>query len=555
MKKLYNGEIHRIFYNGTVHTVDDENSLCEALAIQGNKVYAIGTNEEILSLKTENTVLTDMKGASLIPGINDAHNHAWETGLMLDGLVLFDIHSFDALAEAIAQRVSELKEGEWLQGGSWVESQFEENRAPDRWVLDRGAKEVPVVLERIFGACAVNSKALELAGITADTPNPPKGEIERDHRGEPTGILHGQAVLLVRKVMPGPFGSDDFGAGEGEPSIPVLEMSVKTALREYKKYGITSVTEPGVSRGVAKAYHNLLKRGELECRMSLMPNWHGFTLIQDEEALDRLVEDLYFSAGYGNYKIRYSALKMAIDGGLTSKTALKSWNYKGEDSLREFPLRLDLEKLDGYVKFAHDNGWNVGIHVMGDVAIDRAVDAIYKAVKANPRKHEHYIIHAYYPTEEALKKMEEVGIMAAVQASFIYVEADGYDELLPKEKQISFTPIRTYLNHGINVSLSTDMPCSQLNPFVNMYGAVNRKGARGYSLGTEEAVTVEEALRLMTYNGALLNGEGDVKGRLVPGYLADLALLDRNLLEVPKEEILKVRVKETVLDGKTIYKA
>lgn len=542
-----------IFYNGDVHSVDNNDTIYEAVAVSGEKIAAIGSSEEILALKNKDTILIDLKGRSLIPGINDAHNHAWETGLMLEGIVLFGIDKMEVLREKIKERIAEMPAGTWIQGGSWIESQFEENRAPNRWDLDSVSPNNAVVLERIFGACSVNSKALELAGITRDTPDPPKGHIEKNETGEPTGVLHGNAVLLIRQVMPGPFGSDDFGAGEGEPSIPILKKSISLAIKEYNKYGITSITEPGVSDGVCKAYHELLQEKNLSCRINLMPNWHGFTLKQNEKELDQLLKEYNFSSDYGNEWVRYASLKMAIDGGLTSMTALKSWPYKGEDKLREFPLRLNIDKLNKYIKEAHDAGWDIGIHVMGDVAIDKAVDAIYRAVKANPRKHQHSIIHAYYPSEEALKKMSEVGIMVAAQASFIYVEADGYDSLLPRDKQTSFTPLKTYKENGIVVSLTTDMPCSNLNPFINMYAAVNRKGARGYSLGDEEKINKYEALKMMTYNGAVLTGEEAGKGSIEPDKAADLVIIDRNLVQTADEDLKDIKVDMTMLAGKIIY--
>lgn len=268
--------------------------------------------------------------------------------------------------------------------------------------------------------------------------------------------------------------------------MELMEKSIALALEEYKKYGITSVTEPGVSATVCKAYHNLRKRDALTCRIALMPNWYGFTLNQDEEVLSKLIDNYHFSSGYGDRWIRYTALKMAIDGGLTSGTALKSWPYKGETELRKLTLRLDLDKLDDYIKTAHDSGWDVGIHVMGDIAIEKAVDAMYKAIKANPRPHKHYIIHAYYPTAETLAKMGEVGIMASVQGSFIYGEADGYDAILTREKQENFLPLKSYQEAGVICALSTDMPCADVNPFWSMYAAVTRKGMRGHCLGEKK---------------------------------------------------------------------
>lgn len=284
-----------------------------------------------------------------------------------------------------------------------------------------------------------------------------------------------------------------------------------------------------------------------------MPNWHGFTLKQDEAQLDRLLDDYSFASGYGNDWIRYGGLKMAIDGGLTSGTALKSWPYKGEDAPRKVQLRLDLDKLDGYVKNAHDHGWDIGIHVMGDIAIERAVDAIYKAVQANPRPHRHHIIHAYYPTEASMQKMAEVGILAACQASFIYGECDGYPQLLPQDKEECFTPLRSYTDHGITVALSTDMPCAHVNPFWNLYSAVTRKGMRGHCLGTKESISVMEGIKMLTYNGACIDGGEAEKGSLEPGKLADLVVLDRDIDHIDVEQLRNTVVDLTMLDGKVIY--
>lgn len=543
-----------ILYNGTVHSINEKDEIFQAVAVSNGVIVAVGDDKDICALADGKTKMIDLCGKSLIPGINDGHNHIWEAGLMYDGVVVFGITTIEGLQKKIAEKTASMKKGQWLQGGSYIESQFVENRAPNRYDLDKASPDNPVVIERIFGASSVNSLALEAAGITKDTKDPEKGEIEKDpETGEPTGVLKGNAVLLVRNVMPGPFGSDEFGAGQGEPSVELMEKSISLALSKYKEYGITSVTEPGVSATVCKAYHNLKKRGELTCRIDLMPNWYGFTLKQDEAVLSSLIDNYHFSSGYGDRWIRYAALKMAIDGGLTSGTALKSWPYKGETQLRKLNLRLDIDKLDEYVKTAHDSGWDVGIHVMGDIAIEKAVDAMYKAIKANPRPHRHYIIHAYYPNEETLAKMSEVGIMASVQGSFIYGEADGYDAILTKEKQEEFLPLKTYQDRGIICSMSTDMPCADVNPFWNMYSAVTRKGMRGHCLGEKERITIPQALRMMTLNGAIQNGEEEYKGSIEPGKVADMAVLDVNLLEIDNEDIRNIRVDKTILDGKVIF--
>jgi hypothetical protein len=359
-------------------------------------------------------------------------------------------------------------------------------------------------------------------------------------------------MMLVRGAMEVPSGMA--GDGDGGPTVEAFDGLIRTALPVYASYGITSNTEAGGTRNLARAYHRLYEQGELTLRMALMPTWYGFNFVPDEEQLAHVIDDYDFAAGFGNEWIRYSGLKMAIDYGLTSKTALKSWAYVGDDGPRQVPLRLDLDKLDGYIKTAHDAGWDIGIHVMGDIALERAVEAMYKAWKANPREHRHNVIHAYFPTEKALAMMEEMGIMAIVQGSFIYGEGDGYPDLLPPDKIEGYTPIRTYMDHNILCGLSTDMPCGALNPFWNMYSAVTRKAMRGTSLGTRECITVKEAVKMMTYNGAYLTREQDIKGSLEPGKRADIAILDRDLDGIDPEDIRNIQVDMTILDGKVIYR-
>jgi predicted amidohydrolase YtcJ len=224
-----------IFYGGSVHTVDRRNTITEAIAISGNRILAVGPTEDVLTLRKSNTRVANLRGASLIPGIIDSHNHAWEAGRFLEGVVTFGLRSIDELKRAVREKANGLTPDDWLQGGGWIESQFTERRMPNRWDLDEATPTVPVVLERIFSACTANSRALELAGITRDTPDPPDGVIERDPAtGEPNGILHRGAKMLVRKAMPGPFGASSFGDSGAEESI-------KRALAEYVTYGITGI--------------------------------------------------------------------------------------------------------------------------------------------------------------------------------------------------------------------------------------------------------------------------------------------------------------------------
>ena len=451
------------------------------------------------------------------------------------------------LAEEVGRYTAKMEPGQWLQGGGWIESQFSEERMPTRYDLDPYSPNNPVVLERIFSTCCANSAALKAAGITRDTPDPKGGTIGRDENGEPNGLLFCSAKQLVRDVMPSAFGESKFGAGEQ------ISIAIKRAQDEFLRYGITSVMEAGVTPSMIRAYQRIRNDGDLKLRVNLMPCWHGFAINEDEDFSDRLIGELGMYSGFGDEWLRIGSLKMAIDGGLTSKTSLRTWNYVGDTEIKEFPLRLDLKDLPGWVKEAHDSDWGVGIHVMGDVAVRTAAEAMYAAYKENPGDRRHQLIHCYYPDAEVLKMMAEAGIVFADQPAFIYNEADGYPKLLHEEQQCTFLPLRSAIDAGVPISMSTDMPSAHHNPFWGMYSAVTRKGMHGHCIGKEECITVDEALRAMTVGGAYMSWEEKIKGTLEPGMLADVVLLDRSLVGIDEEDIRNVSVNMTIVDGKIAY--
>ncbi len=537
-----------IIHNARVHVLDESYSVAEAIAIAGKRILAVGNNEEILALADEKTEIIDAEGGSVTPGINDSHSHMWEAGMLMEGIITFGIPSIKALSEEVGKKIKELQPGQWLQGGGWIESQFSEKRMPTKYDLDPVSPNNPVVLERIFSTCCANSAALKAAGITKDTPDPEGGTIGRDENGEPNGLLFRSAKQLVRDVMPSAFGENKFGSGEQ------ISIAINRAQDDYLRYGITSVVEPGVTPSMIKAYQRLKDKGELKIRVNLMPCWHGFAINEDEDFSDRLIGEMGLYSGFGDEWLRIGGLKMAIDGGLTSKTSLRTWKYKGDEEIAPFPLRLDLKDLPGWVKEAHDGGWGVGIHCMGDIAVDEAANAIYDAYKENPADRRHQLVHCYFTSREAMKKMAESGVILAAQASFIYNEADGYPDLLNEEQQRTFMPLRSCLDAGIRLALSTDMPSAHHNPFWGMYSAVTRKGMHGFCLGEEECITVNEALRAMTQGGAYMTFEENIKGTLLPGMLADVVILDRSLEGIDPEDIRNVTVRTTIVDGKIAYR-
>jgi predicted amidohydrolase YtcJ len=513
---------------------------CQALLISGDRVATLGTDDEIESMIGPDTVRLNLGGRRVIPGFVDSHNHVLSGATLLTGVNCFGMTSIDQLKEAVARKAAEVGPGEWITGAGWIESQFQEGRAPNRKDLDEAAPKNPVMLTRLFASVAVNSLALEKAGIGRGFV-PVAGRVDLDESGEPTGILREAAQGLVRRAVKrqGPAGD--------------TEDLVKLALNEYLRYGVTSLLDPGVDSNLMHAYTSLWAKGELPLRVTAMPAWHGISVISGDSSILPAIE-VGLQPGLGDEWFRVGNLKMAIDGGLGSKTALMHGPFR-DFTRSTVPLRLDLNRLGAYVREANDAGWGVGIHCCGDLAQDLAVSHMVDAFGIRkPLSHQrHHIIHGYYPTEYALRAMSAHDIAVSAQPGFTYVEGDIYPSVIGEEALSGFKPLRTYLDRGIRVAINSDVASGPYDPFVVLYGAVARKTLKGLDFGQAEALTPREAVDCFSYGGAYLAYRDVECGTLAPGKLADLAILDRDILNGSSEDILRCRVEATVLGGELVY--
>ncbi len=536
--------IDLIFHNGQILTMNDDNRIVQAVAVTGNRIAAVGGNDEILALANEQTELVDLKGKTVIPGIVDSHNHIIEAGHMMAGVLLFGAQTIGEMQARVAAKAAAVPKDEWIEGAGWIESQFAEYRLPTRWDLDHVAPDHPVILHRLFAMSVANSRALQLAGIDRSTPDPERGQIDRDpSTGEPTGVLRNGAQNLVRKIMP---------RRQVAEAVALDEEAVKRATHEYVKYGITTIIDPGVTPLGMRAYQNVRRQGELPVRVSMMPAWHGLYITQGKD-LDGLVPNTGFTSGFGDERLNVGALKMAIDGGLGSKTAMLNKPYK-DGHVSSIPLRLDIGKLEDYFREGHHAGWSIGIHCCGDLAQDIALRTFDKVMGELDQPHvRHNIIHGYLPTEESLEIMARRGIAVSVQPGFIYVEGDIYFDQVEEERLHHYKPLKTYLERGILVAANSDMTSAHYNPFLGMYSVVARKTSQGRSLGTAECLDRMTMLRLFTINGAYLAFLEDKVGSLEVGKLADLAVLSDDILTVPDEQIKDLRVEMTVIDGEVVH--
>jgi hypothetical protein len=285
-----------------------------------------------------------------------------------------------------------------------------------------------------------------------------------------------------------------------------------------------------------------------------MPSWHGFREEETEEELEDRAANLGAITGIGDTWLSMGGLKMAVDGGTTSHTAWMFQPFIGEDKVHDFN-RLDPEDLRLYFARGHELGWDIGIHAIGDRAHHESALAFADIIDASPRKdHRHNLIHAYFATEESLQIMARLQIAAVIQPTFIYFEGDDLFRDVGAELAHQYKPMRTYLDRGIPVIATSDIPSTvHYNPFIGLYSLVTRKTYKGTPIAPHEAVSREEALRAYTVSGAWLTREEHLKGPLAPGFLADIAVLDRDYFSCPEEEIKEIKVDMTILDGRVVY--
>ncbi len=533
--------------NGKIATVDKQDRFVTAVAIRNGRFVAAGSDMQVLSHTDRGTQVIDLGGRTAIPGIVDSHNHIIHAGVLLEGVMLFDARTIDDVKAAVARRVAKARPGEWIEGGGWIESQFAEFRAPNRWDLDEVSPENPVILDRLFGASAVNSKALESAGIDRNTPDPRRGQIERDPKtGEPTGVLRNGAQSLVDSVI------------AARPAGDLLERTkhlIDITCREYIRWGITSIVEPGVPPLAMQAYQQMRDAGRLPIRLNMMPAWWGLFATAGQANLDKVATALGARTGLGDEWLRVGALKMAIDGGLASKTAMLNAPFI-DGTWSTIPLRLDIDRLEEYFTTGIERDWSIGIHCCGDRAQDLACEAFARVLDRTGRKPaRHHIIHGYLPTPRALEIMAEYGIGVSVQPGFMWVEGDMYYHAVDVETVNYFKPLQTYAKHGIVAAANSDMTSAHYNPFFGMHSAVTRRTSQGRVMGEAERVADRnQMLRLFTVNGAWLTGEEDLKGSIEPGKLGDVAVLSGDLFTVPEDEIRELKVVLTVVGGTVVHR-
>ena len=420
--------------------------------------------------------------------------------------------------------------------GLWTRPRWPKAATPTRWDLDEAAPDHKVAIFRTCGHLVVaGSRALADCGYDRNTPDPEGGKLERDSKGRLTGLLIEQPrTALWNKTL---------------PSRETLMKAWPLLNQDFLSYGITSAGEAtGRIAHEIGAMQDGVAQGLIQFRVYFSVRWAG-----EGVELGKSYIDTGIKTGFGNERFKLGWLKMMQDGSVGGCSAATREPYPGQPDNRGI-CYFEQQELDEMVLYAHQAGWQIGIHAIGDRAVEQCLKAYEKALKAHPRKdHRHRIEHYGLLDEAMMDKTKELGIIPIMGVPFIYQLGDSYINNLSLERTGMMYPLKSLIKKGIIAPLSTDAPVINPNPMHGLYAALTRKTKRGQFVAPGEEVGIMEALRAYTAWGAYASFEEHIKGSIETGKLADLAVLSGNILEAGPEEILQVKTDLTVIDGQVVY--
>jgi hypothetical protein len=512
-------------------TMDPERPEAQALAVRGERILAIGSDEDIRSLIGAGTERVDARGCTVVPGFIDAHSHP----LFAEEAVGVNVNlpRISEVKKALAGKAAQTPPGHWVRGVMYDDTIFVEARPLTRRDIDEAVPDHPVYVGHRGGHTAVvNSKAFEIAGIAMDTPDPPGGKFYREN-GEFTGKVAEQAVE--------PF----FAAG----TWPVMDRAVRRqaaaiSSQNMAAAGLTSTTDAYGSYDDLIAYQDARDAGELHIRLAFMPGGNSEVF--------KGLKTAGIRSGFGDDMLRIGAVKFSADGSASERTMSMSTPYEGRPD--DFGiLTMSQEEIDEAVDDAVAHNFRVGIHANGDVAIEMVLNAYERVLRnhegPNPR---HRIEHCSLIDDRLLARIKAAGVIPAPFYTYAYYHGEKWLEY-GTEKMESMFAHRSFLDAGIPVAPASDYTPGPYEPMMALQSMVTRKDKRGRVWGPSQRISVTEALRVCTVHGAYASFEEDSKGSLMPGKLADFVILEKDPHDVDADRIVDIRVLRTVMGGRTTF--
>jgi predicted amidohydrolase YtcJ len=520
-----------IFVGNAIYTADAAQPRAEAVAVEGNRLAAVGRRDDVLALRTRSTEVVELGERALVPGFYDAHQHQVYAGLA-EAQVDARAASIEDLVERLRRRATAVAPGTWVEATGYDETSFAERRNPTRDDLDRASTQHPILVTRTCGHVMVlNSAALAEAGVDRTTADPDGGRVDRaGDGGEPTGLLRERAMELARRVVQ-------------QPGADVLERAILDAGAANVRLGITSVWEPSVEPPHIEAYQRL----ETENRLPLRVTMAQKKVLRSGEAVE-------LAAPFRRPWLSLVGVKLFQDGAIAPRTAALSEPYAGEPENRGI-LVWAQEELDALVEEAHRGGFQVSIHAIGDAAISSALEAIQRAVVRQPDgQQRHRIEHCGLPLPYLHDLLRRGRIVAVVQPGFIHFHGDVYAENVAGDRARWLYPIRTLQEVCHGVAGSSDGPViPDRSPLFGMAAAMTRRTAGGTVLGSDEQIGFDEALSLYTRAAAFAATEEEKKGSLTPGTLADLVVLPEDPGRMSAGELASLPIETTIVDGRVAW--
>jgi predicted amidohydrolase YtcJ len=535
--------LERVFGNGRVYTAAAAGARAEAVGVADGRIRAIGTAEAVRAAMRPDAEIIDLGGRTVLPGFIDAHNHFLATGEALAALDVSypRVRSIEDLVAAIAARAATTPAGHWIRAVGLNHEKFPEGRAPTRWDLDRATGDHPVMVQHLSGHLAlVNSAALAARGLDERTSAPKGGQLVRDLEGRLTGLCLDAAMGLV---VPAAVDIGSHGPNfHAEAPLEELVTHLDHAGRAYLAAGLTTVCDPQVTRREFIAYRETQRRGQLRVRTVCMPLSNQL----------REFGAIGLAGVFGDDRLAIGGMKFYADGSLISGTASFSQPY-GERGEFTGLTYWRPEELSAMVSEAHAAGWQVGIHAQGDHAIEMALAAIGGALRAARRADpRHRLEHAGFPTRAQLEQIVALGVVTVNQPLYLH---DSGDEFLRRlgARAHRLQPLQEELALGIRVVLSSDAFVASYRPLETIAAAVRRRTRSGATIGADQSLTLEEAVRAYTIEAARAIFMDDRLGSLERGKLADFVVLDGDLFATPPERIPDLRVWMTVVGGEVAW--
>lgn len=522
-------------------TADRRRPWAEAVVFDGSGILAVGTYDEIRE-RSPDAHAIDVGGRTVVPGFIDAHNHFLATG---ESLASIDVRypgtaSCEDLVDRIAGKARTTPPGHRISAYGFDHAKYD--RAPTRWDLDRATTRHPVIAYHVSGHhVLVNTAMLELRGLRDDTPDPAGGELVRDAEGRLTGLCLDAAMTLVLPVAV-EIGNHGPNFHTAEPLEDLVD-AVDRAGAAFLEAGLTTVCDAQVSSRELAAYRAAAEAGRLRLRTVCMPLSHQLDAYRAIGLADAFGSDL----------LRLGAMKFYADGSLIGGTAAFEEPY-GERGEISGSLYHAPEALRAMIVAAHVDGWQVGVHAQGDRAIGIVLDAFEAAVQAQPREHRHRLEHAGYPTAEQIERIARLGAVTVNQPRYLH---DSGDEFLTRlgDRAHGLQPLRTELEAGVKVVLSSDSDVASYRPLDVITSALARRTLNGAPIGVDQALTLEESLYAYTIDAAFALWLEDRLGSLERGKCADVAVIDGDLEAAPVQDLASLEIWKTFLGGRAAYEA